>query len=154
MQDFAFWSGIAVKESREIWNSLADEIAEVSVEDEEMAILSEDVKILANSSRPQDVVRLLPGFDPFLLAHAAKDHMIPDRHYKRVYRNQGWISPVVLVNGSIAGIWSCSRKGKSLSFKAELFEKLTKSQRSKVGDEAESLGGFLGGAVTIEMSGN
>ena len=154
VQDFAFWSGIAVKESREIWNSLADEIAEVSVEDEEMAILSEDVKILANSSRPQDVVRLLPGFDPFLLAHAAKDHMIPDRHYKRVYRNQGWISPVVLVNGSIAGIWSCTKKGKSLSFKAELFEKLTKSQRSKVGDEAESLGGFMGGAVTIEMSGN
>ncbi len=151
VQDFAFWSGISVKESREIWSSLADNIAEVSIEGEKMAILSEDIKILAHSSLPQDAVRLLPGFDPFLLAHAAKDHMVEHQHYKRVYRNQGWISPVVLVNGRIAGIWSCGKKGKSVSFKAELFEKITKSQRSKIGDEAERLGSFLGGGISVEI---
>lgn len=148
VQDFAFWSGISVKESREVWSSLGDEIVEVSIKDEKKAMLGDDIKVLAHGSLPQDVVRLLPGFDPFLLAHAKKDHMIQDQHYKRVYRNQGWISPAVLVNGTIMGIWSCTKKGKSLSFKAELFEKLTKAQRSKIRDEAERLASFLGGSIT------
>jgi hypothetical protein len=54
-------------------------------------------------------VRLLPAFDAFLLAHATKDHIVDPRFYKRVYRNQGWISPVVLVGGRIAAVWSIQR---------------------------------------------
>ena len=38
--------------------------------------------------------------DPYLLAHRDKDHLLSAEHYKRVYRNQGWISPVVLIDGS------------------------------------------------------
>lgn len=151
VQDFAFWSGISVKESRDIWNSLADEITEVSIEGEKRAILNHDLEVFAGNSLPQDVVRLLPGFDPFLLAHAEKGHMVQDEHYKLVYRNQGWISPVVLVNGRIAGTWSCAKKGRGLSFKAELFEKISKSQRSKIHNEAESLGDFLGGTMAIDV---
>lgn len=152
VQDFAFWSGISVKESRDIWNSLAHEITDVSIEGETRAILIRDLEVLADSSLQQAVVRLLPGFDPFLLAHAEKDHMIQDQHYKRVYRNQGWVSPVVLINGRIAGIWSCAKKGKSLLFQAELFEKVTRLQRSKIGDEVERLGSFLGGTITIDVT--
>lgn len=152
VQDFAFWSGIAMQESRAIWNSLAPELAEVSIEGQKRSILSQDLGELAESSLEKDVVRLLPGFDPYLLAHAKKDHMVKDQYYKRVYRNQGWISPAVLVNGRIAGIWSCTKKGKALSFKAELFEKPSRPQRTKIQDEAESLGHFLGGHLGADIS--
>ncbi|HEV2992169.1 MAG TPA: winged helix DNA-binding domain-containing protein [Candidatus Angelobacter sp.] len=151
VQDFAFWSGIGMKESREIWNTLADELVAVSIESQNKYILNRDLENLKESDLKEDVVRLLPGFDPYLLAHAKKDHIVNDQYYKRVYRNQGWISPVVLVNGKIAGIWSCAKKGKTLSFKAELFKKPPRSQRAGIHDEAEKLSGFLGGSVSIEI---
>jgi hypothetical protein len=151
VQDFAFWSGIGMKESREIWNSLLDEMAEVSIEGQNKCILSSDLESLAESKLEEDAVRLLPGFDPYLLAHARKDHMLNDKYYKRVYRNQGWITPAILVNGKIAGVWSCTKKEKKFSLKAELFEKISRRQRTGIHDEAENLGGFFGGSVSVEI---
>jgi uncharacterized protein YcaQ len=152
VQDFGCWSGIPMKESKEIWNSLAPELAEVSIEGQKRSILSQDLDQLTESSLDEEVVRLLPGFDPYLLAHAQKDHIVESQYYKRVYRNQGWISPVVLINGRIAGIWSYITKGKAISFKAELFEKLSKRQRGKIHDEAERLGQFLGGSMSVSLN--
>jgi uncharacterized protein YcaQ len=151
-QDFSCWSGISMKESREIWNSVAPELAEVSIEGQKTTVLSQDLNELAESSLDEDVVRLLPAFDSYVLAHAKKDHMVSSQHYKRVYRNQGWISPVVLINGRIAGIWSCARKGKVLSLHAELFEKLSKPLRSRIHDEGERLGQFLGGSISVSLT--
>jgi hypothetical protein len=31
--------------------------------------------------------------------HAAKDQLVRSRFHKRVYRNQGWLSPVVIAGG-------------------------------------------------------
>lgn len=92
----------------------------------------------------EPVLRLLPGFDPYLLAHAEKDHLVDGVFYKRVYRNQGWISPVVLMNGRIIGIWSAARRGKGSAFEVELFQKASKTTRAKIEEETESLGRFLG----------
>jgi len=152
VQDFSFWSGISMKESREIWNSLASETADVSIEGSKMSILCRDLQELADSHLDEQSVRLLPGFDPYLLAHAKKDHMVSDRRYKRVYRNQGWITPVILVDARIAGIWSFVKKGKTLSLQAELFEKSPKSLRTRIHDEAASLGKFLNTSVSVELS--
>jgi uncharacterized protein YcaQ len=152
LRDFSFWSGISMKESREIWNSLSQELAEVSIEGQKRSILGRDLDVLAKSVLDDEVVRLLPGFDPYLLAHAEKDHIVSSQHYKRIYRNQGWISPVILINGRVVGIWSCTRKGKALSCKVELFEKVSKLHRTKIQDEAESLGRFLGGAISISLT--
>jgi uncharacterized protein YcaQ len=152
VQDFAFWSGISMKDSKEVWNSLAQELAEVSIEGQRKSILSRDCDELAESNFDGEVVRLLPGFDPYLLAHAQKDHILSDRHYKRVYRNQGWITPVILVDGRIAGIWSFVKKGKALSLRAELFEKLRKPLLMRIHDEAESLGKFLNASISVELS--
>jgi len=151
VQDFSFWSGISMKDSREVWNKLAQELAEVSVEGQKRSILDQDLNELAESSLDEDVVRLLPAFDSYLLAHARKDHMVKDQCYKRVYRNQGWISPVVLINGKIAGIWSCARKGKALALEAEFFEKPPRRLLTKIHDEAESLGKFLNASITVAV---
>ena len=126
-----------MRESKEIWNSVVLEMVEISNEGQKGAILNQDLNEFVESSLDEDVVRLLPAFDSYVLAHAKKDHMVSSQHYKRVYRNQGWISPVVLINGRIAGIWSCARKGKALSLHAELFERVPKRLQSRIHDEGE-----------------
>lgn len=142
--DFSRWSGISMKEATVIWRSLSDELIEVSIESKKASALRQDYDTLKNERLSEPVLRLAPGFDPYMLAHAEKDHLVGDEFYKRVYRNQWWISPVVLLNGRAIGVWSVVRQGKGSFVEVELFEKASKATRSKIDEEAASLSEFLG----------
>lgn len=139
LHDFAHWSGLSMKESRQTWDARARRLTPVSVDGHSAFVLSDDLDSLRESEMDSPNIRLLPYFDVYLLAHAIKDHLIDPRYYKRVYRNQAWISPVVLLNGRIAGVWSFARTGKETLFRAELFEKLPKALRERMEEEGARL---------------
>jgi len=145
LRDFSKWSGIPVREARTAWEAAEGELAEVSLSGRSAWLVRDDLEELS-SRRPGPVaVNLLAAFDPFLLAHAEKGHLVGPRHYKRVFRNQGWISPVVLVDGRVAGIWrhSPGRRGR-LSVSVELFAKSGSTLRERIEEQAERHGEFLG----------
>ena len=88
-------------------------------------------------------LRLLPHFDPYLLAHHEKEHLVAPEQYKRVYRKAGWISPVLLWNGRVVGVWSHERRGGLWKIEVEPFEELSKTIRNLIQKEAKRLGRFL-----------
>jgi winged helix DNA-binding protein len=102
-------------------------------------VLREDVKALQSASFSQSSVHLLPYFDVYLLAHRLKEHFLQPRFYKRVFRNQGWISPVVLVNGEIAGVWSYKVSRKALDVEIEVFARVDSHTRKQIKDRAAEL---------------
>ena len=54
-----------------------------------------------------DGVRLLPAFDQWVLAAGTRDpHVVPPAHRADVSRAAGWIAPVVLLDGVVAGTWA------------------------------------------------
>jgi len=150
-RDFAHWAGIAMPEAKAIWSLLAGELAEVEGEGKAAWILCTDRAHLASADRTESL-RLLPSFDPYLLAHADKDHLVEPRYYKRVYRNQGWISPVVLLNGRVIGIWSHERQGNRLLLQVEMFENSSKSVRAKIEEEAAGLASFLDASPEVKLT--
>jgi hypothetical protein len=143
LQDFSHWTGLLMKEAKTIWEARPEELLEVSVEGEKAFLLREDYDLLANNSPEGQVLRLLPLFDPYLLAHADKKHLVSPAQYKRVYRNQGWISPVILLDGKIIGVWSYARRAKRWALEVEPFKKFSKAVRARIEEEAVSLGNFL-----------
>src|SRR5579864_371160 len=142
IRDFCKWSGIPIGEARPVWASLSDELVEVSIEGAKAFILRENLHQLETSKLARTIVRLLPSFDPYMLAHADKDHLVHPRYYKRVYRNQGWLSPVILVNGRVVGIWSRNHASTKPFLRTELFEKLPKTVLKEIEEEAERLKQF------------
>lgn len=144
-RDFAHWSGISMKEVTQVWESTEEEFTEVQEEDRKSYILREDEIALSKSSLKNPNLRLLPSFDVFLLAHAEKSHMVHDSHYKLIYRNQGWISPVILIDGQVAGTWTHQRKGKHLSIQLTPFNKLPNSLNPQIESESTRIANFLGG---------
>jgi Winged helix DNA-binding domain len=51
-------------------------------------------------------VRLLPAFDQYVLGPGTKDpHVLDPARRGDVSRAAGWIAPVVLVAGRVAGTW-------------------------------------------------
>lgn len=135
LHDFAHWSLISMPEVRALRPLLDSEIAEHNG----LLILREDMKILQSASTALDSVHLLPYFDVYLLAHRFKEHFLKPQFYKRVYRNQGWISPVVLINGEIAGVWSYKLSRKAVEIEIELFARVGPRTRVQIKDRAKEL---------------
>jgi len=152
VQDFSKWSGIPMKEAKGIGESLEGELVNIHFDDKKVFVLREDYDQLINGDLDHQILRLLPGFDPYLLGHAEKDHLVNSSDYKRVYRNQGWISPVILLNGRVIGTWSHHRRAKQSFLEIEPFENFSKTIRNRIAEEAESLGNFLKASWEIKFS--
>ena len=62
----------------------------------------------------------------------------------RIYRPQGWISPVLLVNGRMEGVWRHEIKGSCVEVAIEPFVNAPQWVRRAAAQEAERLAAFLG----------
>ena len=143
LTDFSHWSGIPMQQVKLAFATLESELKEIPGDGKSFVMLREDVAALNRSSEKQTCIRLLPSFDTYLLAHRVKDHLLSAKHYKRVYRNQGWISPVVLIDGAVAGVWSHKLQNKKLLIEIEPFGLLSRTARSAIEREAERLAIFF-----------
>jgi hypothetical protein len=61
-----------------------------------------------------------------------------------VYRPQGWLSPVLLVDDRMEGVWRHERKGGRLIVEVEPFVQQPGWARLATEEEAERLARFLG----------
>jgi len=141
LRDFAAWSGMTVGEAAPILERLGSEVVEVEVEGKLVFALREDLEELQNAALDdgEQCVRLLPNFDCFMLGHKDKSHLVVEAYYKRVYRKAGWLSPVVLVNGHVLGVWSHKQRGKRLRITIEPFTKVSRTIRKEIHKEATDL---------------
>ena len=142
--DFASWTGISLTEAREIWAREEADIAPVNVEGWTAAVLREDLDELAHAEFERPLVRLLPYFDSFLLGHKEREHLVAMNHQPKVYRAQGWIAPVVLVDGRAAAVWEHAREGNRLRVKVAKFGSMSRHITDGIREEAQDLGRFLG----------
>ncbi|MFG2003226.1 winged helix DNA-binding domain-containing protein [Spirillospora sp. NPDC048911] len=93
------------KKDVKAWFAAAGELATVEVEDVEMFVLPEHLDELLDTE-PTRSVRLLGGFDQYILgAGTGATYLIPAERRTEVSRAAGWISPVVLHEGRVAGVW-------------------------------------------------
>ena len=96
---------------RSWFEALGDRLVEVEVGDERALALREDVDELA-STRPTKALRLLPGFDQYVLGPGTGDgHVVPASRRAEVSRQGGWISPVVVAGGAVRGTWELEDDG-------------------------------------------
>ena len=152
LRDFSKWSGIPVAEARPAWDAALDELAEVNVAGRPGWLLRGDVKELRNAAFDGPTVSLLAAFDSFLLAHAEKEHFLDPRHYKRVYRNQGWVMPVVLANGIAVALWKHAIGRGRMLISIEPFGPLARAVRLGIEAEAGNLGRFLGAEPEVTFA--
>jgi DNA glycosylase AlkZ-like len=101
------WLGARLDKRRlRTWfSAVGDRLAEVEVDGEHTYVLAEDLDELA-SARPTRAVRLLPGFDQYVLGPGTADgRVVPTARRSAVSRQAGWISPVVVAGGVVSGTW-------------------------------------------------
>lgn len=90
-------------------------------------------------------VRLLPYFDAYVVGCQPRALLFPGRAAKRALTPSGQAGnfPVLLIDGTVAGVWSQRRSGRTLAITVEPFDRLTATQRRALNDQAERIGAFL-----------
>ena len=86
-------------------------------------------------------VRFLPKWDNVLLAFADRTRVLPEKYRKTVIQMNSDVSQTFLIEGFVAGIWSVE-KGRVVT---AAFEKLSRSVRRELEDEAARLEAFISG---------
>lgn len=129
--------------------SLGDEVATIEVAGRSLYALAKDVPLLSKAATVRSV-RLLSAFDQYVVAATLhSEQLMPGPFKLRVHRAQGWLSPVLLVNGRMDGVWKYEKKGNRVLVTIEPFA--TVSRQVKVGAEAEAerIAAFLGGKLDL-----
>ncbi|MFH8571728.1 winged helix DNA-binding domain-containing protein [Streptomyces sp. NPDC017993] len=100
--------------------SLGDRLTQVEVDGVGGAFVrSEDAAALARA-KPSREVRLLAGFDQYVLGPGTADtRLIAAGRRTAVSRTAGWISPVVVHEGRVAGVWEFTEESVAVTLFAE-----------------------------------
>ncbi|HSS76621.1 MAG TPA: winged helix DNA-binding domain-containing protein [Thermoanaerobaculia bacterium] len=87
-------------------------------------------------------IRFLPEFDSVQLAYSAKrrQRILPDAHREKVYvRANLRVLPTFLVDGMMAGTWSIEERRREATLTLQPFEKVSRTDRAALSEEAERL---------------
>ena len=149
-EQFQRWFGMTSPAEAGRWlAALGGEACEVDVEGRRGWMLAADVAEAA-ASAPVGVVRLLPAFDHYVVAAPRDaDAVLPAAQRDRVYRPQGWLSPVVLVDGRMTGTWERDSSGTGVTITIAPFPRAKAAMKAGVEVEAEWLAAHLGGSLTL-----
>jgi uncharacterized protein YcaQ len=155
-EDFTRWWGIpSPAQGRKLLERLGQEVAQVEVEGTAAYTLAADLPELTKAggsgldAGPRSV-RLLPAFDQYVItATRQAEHLLPGPFKPRIYRPQGWLSPVLLVDGRMDGTWRQQTKGKRLLVTLEPFTHLPTWAQRAAEAEAERLAAFTGAQLEL-----
>ena len=143
IRNFGHWLSrgrVSARQIRAWFAALGDRLSEVEVEGERRYVLAEDLDELA-AAGPTAAVRLLPGFDQYVLGPGTEDgYVLPSNRRHAVSRQSGWIAPVVVAGGVVSGTWAVD--GEHL--RVEWFREAGRPPRTRIGDEVERMAGILG----------
>ena len=97
-----------------------------------------------------DEVRLLPLFDAYTFGLGRDiEALLPETYKSLVFRPQGWISAVVLVNGCIKGVWEYKTQRAQTTVKVRMFSTPTTALKQSIEAESERLSAFLHTKVVV-----
>ncbi len=149
-EDFAFWWGCRKTLAKKLFQSIEEELEEVEVEGWRAFALRATLPLI-QSVEPAEQIHLLPLFDAYTIGVPRDCEPLLAQAYKRqVFNLQGWTFAVILVNGSIQGVWHYTIRRLQTVVKVNLFTSSTASIRKGIEAEAERLSHLFEKQVVLE----
>jgi Winged helix DNA-binding domain len=137
LDELVGWSALDKPVLRRAVAALGGELVEVDTEGSRGWLTRRAAAEVA-ATVPSDIVRLLAGFDPYVVG-ALKQiaHLLSGPYRDRVSRTSGWISPVLVAGGTVVGTWTQEVRGGTLRVAVEPFEPLPDAVSAATEGEAQ-----------------
>jgi hypothetical protein len=137
--------------AKEVLDAARDELVEVQVEGRVTWAHADDIAPLTARRRPSGL-HLLPAFDPYVLAPRPREAFVPNAFTRQVFRPQGRVAPVVLIDGRVAAVWSYEVRDTQMRVDVELCTELRPKHRKALTEQTEQLAAFLGVRPQLSVS--
>ncbi|HYO23842.1 MAG TPA: winged helix DNA-binding domain-containing protein [Lacipirellulaceae bacterium] len=148
-QQFAQWLGAPRRWAAELFDSLSAELEPVELDGSPAWVVSGDTT--APSTAPHGV-RLLPYFDAYAVGCHPRELLFPGRAAERALSHgQAGTYPVLLVEGTVTGVWHQRRSGRKRDITVEPFGELTAPQRRDLDEQVARIGEFLEGTPRLTI---
>ena len=149
-QHFARWIGVPPRYAAGLFGRLAGELERVELDGEPGWTCAGDT---GTPSGPHRGIRLLPYFDPYVVAGQPRERLYPGPAAARALTPSGQAGnyPVLLVDGVVGGVWHQRRSGRRLAIRVEPLRELTARQRRELDDEAALVGAVMEAAPTLTV---
>jgi hypothetical protein len=149
--DFRLWWGCGKTLAKSLFHSLAEEVEEVEVEGSRAVALRATVPLI-QSVEPVEQIHLLPLFDAYTIGAPPRggEPLLAPAYKSQVFNQQGWAFAVVLVNGSIQGVWDYTIRRTHIVVKVNLFCSSTPAIRKGIAAEAQRLSHLFEKEVVLE----
>jgi hypothetical protein len=149
--DFGRWWGTDAASARKVFGAHSQAMVGVLVDGSKAWLTPDGAEQIRRLRAPKGVV-LLPAFDPYVIAPiSARAYTIPQGFVDRVSRAAGWISPVLLVDGVVAGTWSLDQKPDRAVITVEPFTTISASTKKAVAKAAQRYRPVLNAEVDVTV---
>src|SRR4051812_33716988 len=160
--DFREWTNTSPTRAAAAFESVSDELVEVSVAGWRGVWLRSQLDDNDGVGQPRDgadepVVHLLPHFDSYLVGSRPRDELVPHaiqaavapRGLKRYDLHAPL--PVLLIDGRVAGLWHRTVKSRSVVIRVEPLVELSAAARGGIDSAADRVAAVLERSPSLEI---
>jgi Winged helix DNA-binding domain len=144
-RDFAYWAGLPLRDVRAGLAAISAELEEIDVGEERMLVLRRERPRLPGA----DQVRMLGGFDTYMLGYKDRGFATGDQHHGTVSDGGGGIYPVIVRDGVVQAGWRLSRTRGELELSLPDPGSIPRELRGAVESEIADIARFEGASVTL-----
>ncbi|HEY7173803.1 MAG TPA: winged helix DNA-binding domain-containing protein, partial [Micromonosporaceae bacterium] len=158
-RDFAQWLGAPRAWAVNVFETVRDDLTTAEITDEPAVsrprgdgnipwVLASDT----DETEPSDSVRLLPYFDSYSVGCHPRQLLYPGVAADRAqHRGATGNYPVLVVGGTVLGIWHHKASGRRITIGVEPFGRLNLRHRRALDDEVARVAEILGGAAELTV---
>jgi hypothetical protein len=146
VSDFAYWTGMRVREANPIFEGISGSLSEVTVSGQKRRILllEEDTQSLLDAEKEPNIARLLPKFDALIMGHRDKTRFIDPSTRRNIFLPTAEVSATMLMNGTIEGVWGMKKERKAWRIELSPFRELSEDEKEAALGEVDGLRRFTG----------
>lgn len=137
VQDFAWWSGLTVADAQAAQASVAAQLDSLTIEGR--------AHWHASGLRPtrSKAAHLLPAFDEYLVGYRDRSAMVDAARMRQVVAINGLVSPTIVVDGRVVGLWKRVLGKDAVTITPTLFRALDAAERGALARAARRYATFL-----------
>ena len=143
VQDFAWWTGLTIREAR------------AGVDGARAGLVSERAGdrtfwfAPSGPTRATGAVHLLPAWDEFTVAYRDRTDILDPKFATRVNAGGGVLKPVIVRRGQVVGTWQRSIEKRGAIVRPTFFGRADRSDRTAIDAAVRRYGRFLGLSATV-----
>ncbi len=115
-EDFAWWSGLAVRDVKTAVENNRNRLLSLKTDDSTYWFSEATGKV-----KPLKRILLLPAFDEYLICYRDRSAMLPGNVNKKAVSDNGIFYPIIVESGQVKGTWSRSLKKDSFLVTLKFF---------------------------------